>query len=124
MLEVAARRDPRDPDGALGAYAANQQPFDVFLLLVFGLVGFMMRRFSLPVLPLIIGVILGPLMETRFREAFAISGGEVGGLFNETLAIALYVIAALVVVVPLVLRRVRGGSVAESLAEEEELVQR
>ena len=50
---------------ALGAYATNQQPFDVFLLLVFGLLGFMMRRFAFPVLPLILGVILGPLMETE-----------------------------------------------------------
>lgn len=92
---------------SLGAYAANLQAFDVLLLIIFGLVGFMMRRFALPVLPLIIGVILGPLMETRFREALAISGGELSGLFNEALAIVFYVIAALVIVVPLVLRKVR-----------------
>ena len=39
----------------------------------------MMRRFALPVLPLILGVILGPLMEFRLREAMAISGGDVSG---------------------------------------------
>ena len=50
---------------SLGAYAANLQAFDLFLLLVFGLLGFTMRRFALPVLPLILGVILGPLMETE-----------------------------------------------------------
>lgn len=93
---------------SLGAYAANLQSFDVLLLIIFGLVGFMMRRFALPVLPLIIGVILGPLMETRFREALAISGGELSGLFNEVLAIVVYVIAVLVIVVPLVLRKVRA----------------
>ena len=46
---------------ALGAYAANLQAFDLFLLLLLGLLGLMMRRFALPVLPLILGVILGPL---------------------------------------------------------------
>ena len=49
----------------------NLQPFDLALLLVFGLLGFMMRRFGLPVLPLIIGVILGPRIERQLRTALA-----------------------------------------------------
>jgi putative tricarboxylic transport membrane protein len=95
---------------ALGAYATNQQPFDVFLLLVFGLLGFMMRRFAFPVLPLILGVILGPLMETRFREALAISGGDASGLVDEPMAVIVYIIAALAIVAPLMIRRVRRAS--------------
>jgi putative tricarboxylic transport membrane protein len=102
----------------LGAYATNQQPFDVFLLLVFGLLGFMMRRFGLPVLPLILGVILGPLMELRFREALAISGGDASGLVNETMAVVVYVIVAIAVVGPLVLRRVRPPADDSSKTEE------
>ena len=50
---------------SLGAYAVNQSSFDVALLLVFGAVGFALRRFGIPILPLILGVIIGPLMETR-----------------------------------------------------------
>ena len=61
---------------ALGAYAANQEAFDLFLLLVFGLLGLAMRRFAIPVLPLILGVILGPLMEIKLREAMTISDGR------------------------------------------------
>ncbi len=93
---------------SLGAYTVNQQPFDLFLLLVFGLLGFAIRRFGIPVLPLILGVILGPLMEVKFREALALSDGEVSGLFNEPLAIIIYVIIVLALLVPTVLRRVRG----------------
>ena len=63
-----------------GAYAANQEAFDLFLLLVFGLLGLAMRRFALPVLPLILGVILGPLMELKLREALTISDGDLSGL--------------------------------------------
>ena len=77
---------------ALGAYAANLQAFDLFLLLLLGLLGLMMRRFALPVLPLILGVILGPLMEFRLREAMAISGGDVSALWSEPLAIVIYVV--------------------------------
>ncbi len=104
---------------ALGAYATNQQPFDVFLLLVFGLLGFMMRRFAFPVLPLILGVILGPLMETKLREALAISGGDVSGLFNEPLAVFVYAITALVIVGPLLMRRIRPTTPDEPAKTEE-----
>jgi putative tricarboxylic transport membrane protein len=92
---------------SLGAYTANLEAFDLFLLLVFGLLGLAMRRFALPVLPLILGVILGPLMETKLREALTISDGDPSGLVNEPLAIVVYVIIALLLVVPLVLRRLR-----------------
>ena len=67
----------------LGAYTSNLDPFDISLLLVFGLLGVMMRRFGLPVLPLILGVILGPIMETKLREALTISGGDLSGLFER-----------------------------------------
>lgn len=111
----------------LGAYAANLQAFDLFLLVLLGLLGLMMRRFGLPVLPLILGVILGPLMEFRLREAMAISGGDVSGLWSEPLAIIVYVVVAIAVVAPFAFRRVRPApaAVAEDLdipAVEEENV--
>ena len=93
----------------LGAYAANQDAFDIFLLLVFGLLGLAMRRFGLPVLPLILGVILGPLMELKLREALTISDGDLSGLWSEPLAVVVYILTALVVVVPIVVERVRPG---------------
>jgi putative tricarboxylic transport membrane protein len=112
---------------ALGAYAANLQAFDLFLLVLLGLLGLMMRRFALPVLPLILGVILGPLMEYRLREAMAISGGSVSALWSEPLAVVIYVIVALAVIAPIVVRSVRPApaDVAHDLehpADEEEKV--
>ncbi|GAA1921891.1 tripartite tricarboxylate transporter permease [Nocardioides hwasunensis] len=104
---------------ALGAYATNIQAFDLFLLLVMGLLGLMMRRFGLPVLPLILGVILGPLMEFRLREAMAISGGEVSALWSEPLAVVIYVIVAIAVIAPLVVRRVRPAPAAVAADIEE-----
>jgi putative tricarboxylic transport membrane protein len=100
---------------ALGAYATNMQAFDLFLLLVLGLLGLLMRRFALPVLPLILGVILGPLMESQLREAMAISDGDVSALWSEPLAVVIYVIVALVVVVPVALRAVRPAPVVPAV---------
>ena len=88
---------------SLGAYTVNQHPFDLLLLLIFGLVGFAIRRFGLPVLPLILGVILGPMMELKMREALDLSSGKVSGLYSEPLAIGVYVLVALAVVVPILL---------------------
>jgi putative tricarboxylic transport membrane protein len=95
---------------SLGAFAVNAQPFDLILLLVLGMLGFAMRRFGLPVLPAIIGVILGPRAELQLRRALQISGGEWSGLFSSPLAIGIYCLIALILIWPLirlVIRRFR-----------------
>jgi putative tricarboxylic transport membrane protein len=107
---------------SLGAYTANLEAFDLFLLLVFGLLGLAMRRFALPVLPLILGVILGPLMETKLREALAISDGDLSGLVNEPLAVIVYVIIALLLVAPVVVGRLRPDLEPSALVPPEEHV--
>jgi len=104
---------------SLGAYSVNQDPFDLALLLAFGLLGFAIRRFGIPVLPLILGVILGPLMEVKLREALDLSGGEISGLFNEPLAIFCYLLIVVILVAPVVLRRFRSP---EDVLEEKEAV--
>jgi len=86
----------------MGAYAVNAQPFDLFLLLGLGLIGFMLRRFGLPVLPLIIGVILGPLAEKHGRRSLQLSGGDLSGLIGGPVAWVCYVIIAGVVLWPLI----------------------
>jgi putative tricarboxylic transport membrane protein len=102
---------------SLGAYAVNQDPFDLALLLVFGAIGFAIRRFAIPVLPLILGVIIGPLMEVKMREALDLSNGEISGLFNEGLALFVYALIVLALVVPPVLERVRGNPVDDEIEE-------
>lgn len=102
---------------SLGAYATNLDPFDIGLLLVFGLLGLAMRRFGLPVLPLILGVILGPLMETKLREALTISGGDPAILLSEPMAITIYVVLLLVLVSRPLLSRWRARTESQLVAE-------
>ena len=75
----------------LGAYSVNLQAFDLGILLVLGLLGFMMRRYGLPILPLILGVILGPRLEEQLRTSLQLSDGHVSGLFSEPVAVVVYV---------------------------------
>ena len=86
---------------SLGAYSVNFQWFDLLILLILGLLGLAMRRFGIPVLPLIIGVILGPRMEYQLTQALAISSGDVSTLWSEPVAVIVYVIigAALVFII-------------------------
>ncbi|MGU3433536.1 tripartite tricarboxylate transporter permease [Actinomycetes bacterium M1A6_2h] len=85
----------------LGAYAVNLQWLDLALLLVFGLLGLMMRRFGLPVLPLIIGVILGPRIERQLRQTLQLNGGDWSGVFSEPIAVVVYVIIVVLLAAPL-----------------------
>ena len=85
----------------LGAYSVNLQAFDLALLLLLGGLGFAMRRYGLPVLPLIIGVILGPRAEESLRKSLQLSSGDVSGLWSEPVAVVVYLIVAIVLAWPL-----------------------
>jgi putative tricarboxylic transport membrane protein len=88
----------------IGAYAVSGQAVDLLVLLAIGVVGFVMRRYGLPVLPAIIGVILGPDAELQLRRALQIADGDVSTLFSTPIAITVYVIIAGLLLFPLVKR--------------------
>src|SRR5919112_3098281 len=105
----------------LGAYSVNLQAFDLGILLVLGLLGFLMRRFGLPVLPLVLGVILGPRLDKELRTSLQLSEGHLSGLLSEPVAVVVYVIVAGVLLWPLlsrVLRRRTSSSVADARSGE------
>ncbi|KAA1424263.1 tripartite tricarboxylate transporter permease [Nocardioides antri] len=109
----------------LGAYTVNFQAFDVALLLVFGVLGLAMRRFGVPVLPLIVGVILGPKLEEQLTQALALSQGEVSTLWGEPVAVVVYAVIALLLVAMAVNGLRRPPAATEETAEDtEELVNR
>jgi putative tricarboxylic transport membrane protein len=90
----------------------NLQAFDLGILMVLGLLGFLMRRFGLPVLPLVLGVILGPRLEKQLRTSLQLSEGNISGLFSEPLAIGVYILVAALLLWPLARRLWRSGSPA------------
>src|SRR5690606_21676147 len=89
---------------SVGAYAVSNSVFDLVLLFVIGVIGFAMRRYGLPILPAIIGVILGPAAEQQMRRALQITDGELIGLVNSPMAIVVYVVVLLILVWPLLNR--------------------
>ena len=78
----------------LGSYSVNQNPTDILVLVVLGLLGFLMRRYGLPVVPTVIGVILGPTSEGKLRQALQVSNGDWSTLWATGFSIIMYVVIA------------------------------
>ncbi|MBC8129769.1 MAG: tripartite tricarboxylate transporter permease [Rhizobiaceae bacterium] len=104
----------------LGTIGANPSPVELGMLLVFGLMGYGLRRFGYPIAPVVVGLILGPMAEQQLRRALAISQGDATVLVASPLAIILLLLAALALFVPLILRARGRGKVLSQLAANED----
>jgi putative tricarboxylic transport membrane protein len=96
----------------LGVYSLSGSTVEVLVMYAIGVLGFFMRRYDFPIAPVILGVILGPLMETQGRRALVGSGGDVGVFVSRPLTVVLLLIAIAALVVPhmpALMRRLRGG---------------
>jgi putative tricarboxylic transport membrane protein len=112
--------------GTIGANAAVMRiwgvsfSFELLLLLVFGILGYLLRRFGYPIAPVVVGLILGPMAEQQLRRALAISQGDPAVLFASPVAIVLYAIAAIALLLPLALRLRGRGQLLGQLATDED----
>ena len=89
----------------VAVFAVNRSAFDLVLMTAFGLIGYVMRKAGLPLAPVILGLVLGPLMEKNLRRALALSGGDWSVLFSSPIAIALWLVSGLSFLVPVLLAR-------------------
>lgn len=93
---------------ALGVYASSASVLDLALLLAFGLLGLLMRRYDVPVAPVLIAVVLGPLAETELSRTLAASEGDVTALVAGPITITLYTVLVLVAI-GVVITRIRAS---------------
>ena len=89
----------------LGAYGLRNSWFDLALLYIVGLLGFLMRRFDMPVAPVLVGMILGPLAEQQFRRALAISQGDLRVFVGHPISATVLAITAVILIGPPIWRR-------------------
>ncbi|MCA2211849.1 tripartite tricarboxylate transporter permease [Jidongwangia harbinensis] len=95
----------------LGVYAATGSVNQVFLAYAIGVVGFGMRHFDFPIAPVILGLILGPMLELQFRRALLVSNGDLTTFVSRPLTAGLLALAVLALAVPYlprVVARLRG----------------
>jgi len=82
----------------IGAYSINNNPFDVYMTAIFGAVGYLFYKLGCEPAPLILGFILGPMMEENLRRALLLSRGDPTVFFTRPLSLTLLAMAAALVV--------------------------
>jgi putative tricarboxylic transport membrane protein len=91
-----------------GVYAISNSVADVVIMYVVGVVGFLMRRYDFPLAPMVLGLILGPLMEAQLRRALSISQGDWTVFLTRPLSLVLLLLAVAGAALPLI-GRVRSA---------------
>ncbi|MBL8589011.1 MAG: tripartite tricarboxylate transporter permease [Methylobacteriaceae bacterium] len=89
---------------AMGSIATKGSVAELLMLLVFGVLGFMMRRHGYPVAPMVVGLILGPMAESQLRRALQISLGDPLVLVQSPIAATLLAISAIALIAPFALK--------------------
>ncbi len=82
----------------IGSYGLNNRLFDVGTMLVFGVIGYLMKKLKLPNTPLLLGFILGPIVETNLRRGLMKSRGDFTPFFSEPISGIILAVTVLVVV--------------------------
>jgi putative tricarboxylic transport membrane protein len=84
----------------VGAYSVSNSTFDVLVMILFGVIGYILRKMDFPLAPIVLTLILGPLMERSLRTALDMSQGDLGIFLESPIAVVLLVLAALVLIAP------------------------
>jgi len=99
----------------VGAYSLNNSLLDLWVLVLFGLLGYGLRKLAIDPSPLVVALVLGPIMERTLRQALFMERGNLGALLGRPLTLALVVLGLLAVLVPPLVRLVRRRPLAAAL---------
>ena len=86
----------------VGIYGLTGSTFDVYMMVVFGVLGWVFRKADIPMVPAVMGIVLGEMMEKNLRRALTISDGELTIFWESPLAMSMLGVAVLAFVAPLI----------------------
>ena len=92
---------------AVGVYAVHSTTFDLVLMVALGVLGYLLRKMHFPMSPLILGFVLGEMLEQNLRRALSISNGNLGILWESGVTKSLLLLAVLVVTLPPLIKLLR-----------------
>lgn len=85
--------------GFIGSYSQNYQFSDALIALGFAIFGYLLRRNEIPAVPIILGLVLGPVFFTRFKQALGVSGGDISIFISRPISLTLLCLTILSIVV-------------------------
>lgn len=94
----------------IAVYTINFNIFDIFLMTIFGLIGYFMRKFRFPLAPVILGLVLGPLLETNLRRALIISSGDMKIFFSSYISIFIWILTIAGIILPFTTKIIKKHS--------------
>ncbi len=84
----------------VGAYSINNSTFDVVIMTIFGVIGYILRKLDFPLAPVVLTLILGPLMERSLRQSLEMSQGDFHIFLESPIAMVLLILAAIFLTAP------------------------
>jgi putative tricarboxylic transport membrane protein len=100
---------------AIGAYTVHNSTFDVVMMLVFGVVGYVMKKCNYPLAPMVLAIVLGDKAEEAFRQSLLASQGGLGVFFSNALVGSIMALGFVVLFLPIIQAawtRMRGAAAA------------
>jgi putative tricarboxylic transport membrane protein len=97
----------------IGSYSIGNNTGDVLIMLIFGIVGYLMRKFSYDAPPLVLALVLGGELESSLRQSLMLSRGSFSIFISRPLSLAFLVVAALLLIVPMVTQRKKLSALKE-----------
>ncbi len=96
----------------VGSFSITQRMFDVYVMLFFGVVGFILREMKYPMAPLVLGIVLGDLLDLNLRRGLLLTQGDPTPFFTRPISMVLWItiLASILLSIPAVSRRVRSLS--------------
>ena len=105
----------------VGIYGISGSIFDLMVMIGFGVLGWVLRKLDVPLVPVILGLLLGAQMEKNLRRAMTISDGELSALVSSPLAIGLWSMAIIGFILPMILGRfVRASALKKEQTQHSE----
>ena len=86
---------------SVGIYSITGSAVDLYFMVGFGVLGYVLRKVEIPLVPVILGMLLGPEMEKNLRHSLVLSDGDWGILFSSGLSISLWIVAAAGLILPI-----------------------
>jgi putative tricarboxylic transport membrane protein len=89
---------------AVGAYTVHNHLLDIALMVIFGVLGYAMKKLKYPVAPLVLALVLGDMAESSFRQSMLLSDGDLFIFFNSGLSAGITVLALTLLILPILIK--------------------
>ncbi len=103
----------------VGIYSISHSPFDLYFMVAFGVAGYVLRKLEMPLVPIILGLLLGPEMEKNLGHAMVLSDGDWSILWGTPLALGLWIVAGIGLLLPYLVGPILRRRMRQAVSENE-----